>query len=90
MSSSPSFKFKLFVYDWFVQEDFNDLIIRIYGLNEKNQTYCLNVVDFTPYIYLELPNDTDWSETKIRMLCNKLKDKCQERNHRFNPRQVHT
>lgn len=50
----------VFSYSWHVKECDNDVTqINIFGLDEKNRNVLLTVNDFTPYIYIELP-DIDW------------------------------
>ena len=49
---------KIFPYSWHIYEQQEEItIIRIYGLNEKNQSVSVTINDFTPYIYLELLED---------------------------------
>jgi DNA polymerase elongation subunit (family B) len=42
---------RAYVYDWSYYRN----NIRIFCLNEHNETVCINVDNFTPYFYLELP-----------------------------------
>ena len=46
--------------------------IRIYGLDQNNKNVCLIINDFTPYVYLELPLNVFWNETKSTLLVNHL------------------
>lgn len=39
----------------------NDTHIRIWALNKQNKPICLNITDFNPYVYVELPQHIDWS-----------------------------
>lgn len=51
-----TYKGKLFVYHWHIDETEKEVTsIRIYGINRDGNTVCLRVDDFTPYIYIELP-----------------------------------
>lgn len=68
---------KIFPYSWHIDEQQEEItIIRIYGLNEKNQSVSVTINDFTPYIYLELPEDIEWNETRANMLGKKIDDIC--------------
>ena len=63
----------LFSYYWFVDEKEEDITsIRVYGLGDNNENICLRITDFTPYIYLELPVNIEWTETKAQLLGDKL------------------
>lgn len=63
----------LFSYYWFVDEKEEEVTsIRVYGLGDNNENICLRITDFTPYIYLELPTNIEWNETKAQLLGDKL------------------
>jgi len=63
----------LFSYYWFVDEKEEDITsIRVYGLGDNNENICLRITDFTPYVYLELPSNIEWTETKAQLLGDKL------------------
>ena len=58
-----------FTYSWNIQEnETNRTIIRIYGINEKNENVCIIVNNFTPYVYIELPNTLEWDSTKAQLV----------------------
>ena len=72
-------KGKLFSYAWHLDEKDEEVsVIRIYGLNEKNENICLRVNNFTPYCYLELPLRTEkdvyikWTESRALLVANKI------------------
>jgi len=46
--------------------------IRVYGLNESNENICVRINNFTPFVYLELPESILWTSSKAQMICNKL------------------
>jgi len=55
-----------FTYFWFIDEkEENVTAFRIYCLNEKNETICLIINDFNPYVYIELPENVNWNMTNI-------------------------
>ena len=63
----------IFCYCSYV-DPFEDEItkIRFYGLTEHNETVCLHINDFTPYIYIELPEYIKWTNYKAQVLGNYL------------------
>ena len=66
-------KSRLFTYSWHIDEDEEDITcLRIYGVDEKEQNVCLRVDDFTPYIYLELPDRIKWTAGAAQKLGNKI------------------
>jgi DNA polymerase elongation subunit (family B) len=50
----------IFPYDWNLintdDEELDHTLIRVYGLNEKNETIVLLIRDFQPYVYVEVPS----------------------------------
>ena len=65
----------IFSYSWHIDEkEDENLIIRVYGLNEDNETICLQIDDFTPYIYIELPTNVIWNRINERKITNKLNE----------------
>lgn len=66
---------QLFSYSWAIdEEETEQLIIRLYGLNEKNENVCLIINGFTPYVYIELPKlvNKKWDMYNVQLLANKL------------------
>jgi DNA polymerase elongation subunit (family B) len=62
-----------FSYSWHVDEEEKEITsIRIYGINQNNESVCVRVDDFTPYIYLELPNNMQWNASRAQLVGNKL------------------
>lgn len=62
---------ELFAYSWKATHDDDSQSIRIYGLNDKGENTCLRVENFTPYIYVELP-DEDISGDVVTLLEEEL------------------
>lgn len=52
-----------FAYSWHEEQE-DDMVIRIYGINETGGTTCVRVENFTPYMYVELPTTVDEDVTK--------------------------
>lgn len=49
-----------FSYSWFIDEDVEDrTCIRVYGMDRTNDTVCVQIEDFNPYVYIEIPEDWD-------------------------------
>ena len=76
--SSKFISGEFFSYYWYVDEKQTEVTsIRAYGLDENNKNICLRIDDFTPYIYLELPEKTsngytiDW-KSKVLSLGSRL------------------
>lgn len=61
---------QLFIYQWHFEEIDNVTVIRIFGLNKSNESVYVSISDFTPYIYLELPENISWNQGKAQILCN--------------------
>ena len=61
-----------FVYNWSVEEQQENTLIRIYGFTKENKNVYVRVDNFTPYCYVELPSHIEWDEAKIQMVSNKL------------------
>lgn len=61
---------EMFVYQWSSEEE-ETTKIKIYGINEKKENVCLRIENFTPYVYIELPND---SKSTINVVTNTLKN----------------
>lgn len=73
-------KGKLFSYSWHIDDNETDkTVIRIYGLNEKNENVCLRVENFKPYVYLELPSVRDWDETNVIPVISKINEYMKEK-----------
>ena len=82
-----------FIYDWSIDENKqlknfkdgkynfvntqNTTHIRIWALNIHNKPICLNVTDFKPYVYIELPQHIDWSnQSYFYRLCDAIDNVC--------------
>jgi len=64
---------KFFSYSWHIDTKETDVTaIRVYGLNQNNETVCVRINNFTPYIYVQLPDDYVWNESKAALVVNKI------------------
>ena len=66
---------QFFSYSWHIDDNQTDItVIRVYGLDEHNNSICFIVNNFTPYVYLELPDNIEWNESRAQLVGNKLDD----------------
>lgn len=75
-------RFSFFPFQWSCDQpkDSDNLIIRAYGWNIGNTSVCCVIEDFTIPIWIELPNNIDWTEGRITTLKDKLKKVCYGKN----------
>jgi DNA polymerase elongation subunit (family B) len=58
-------------YYWSFDETENDeLDFYVSGITEQQETVMVKIVGFTPYLYLELPKEYNWTSEKCRKLFN--------------------
>ena len=76
---------KIFTYSWNINDDNDDYTteIRIWGLDQNNESVCLVINNFKPYIYVEVEIfdqysnqlDIDWTNYNIKSQLRKcIKD----------------
>ena len=66
---------KMFSYSWTIDPKETEITaIRVYGINENNENICLRINNFTPFIYLELPENIQWNTKNAQLFGNKLDD----------------
>ena len=66
---------QIFTYSWCVDEKETEVTsIRIYGINKENKNICVRIDNFTPYIYIELPNNINWNVPKAQLVVNKINE----------------
>ena len=65
---------QVFPYSWHHYEEYGSTKIRIFGLSEKNESVYIQIDDFLPYIYVELPSSLTWSASSFSVVQNKLKE----------------
>ena len=64
---------QVFPYSWHHYEEYGSTKIRIFGLSVANESVYVQIDDFLPYIYVELPELT-WSSSSFGIVQNKLKE----------------
>ena len=68
-------KGSFFPYSWHTEDDQEEFTrIRIYGVNEQDENVCVTIDDFTPWVYIELPTNINWTGSKAQILGNKIDD----------------
>lgn len=66
-------KSEFFAYSWHIDEEQTEVtLIRVYGINNKNENVCVIISNFLPYTYLQLPENIDWDESKAGLVITKL------------------
>lgn len=66
---------EIFPHSWNTYEENDTLGLRIFGLNEQNESVYVMVNNFQPYVYLELPRlpaPSTWTKTLLNQLGTKL------------------
>ena len=67
----------LFAYSWTIDTNVtNKTIIRIWGLDKHNKNICLKIDDFSPYMYIELPNLNFKWDTRVGLIYRKIDEIC--------------
>ncbi len=71
--------FNFFPYHWTHADEPDEkgtltTLIRVYGWNENNESVYCCINDFNPFFWIELPENIEWTESKVYLLCNHLKN----------------
>ena len=72
---------KAFAYYWTIDEEEHDVtVIRVYCITEDDKTIVLKISDFTPYVYLELPQRNQqgkilWDSHSASVLASQIAEK---------------
>lgn len=61
-----------FAYQWSVKEEEDFTTIRVYGFTKDNKNVYVKIDNFTPYCYIELPTNIEWTQSKLELVCDKL------------------
>ena len=75
---SRLFDFNFFPYQWSSSDESDEngvltSLIRVYGWNEKNESVYCCINNFNIFFWVELPENIEWTESKLNLLCNHLK-----------------
>lgn len=63
--------FTAFVYSWYTDEDG---LIHGFALDPENKTVHIEVQGFTPYVYMELPSDVEWTELRKQSVLSAISE----------------
>ena len=69
----------MFAYSWKAFEEENKTCFRAYGINEEGKNICLHISDFLPYVYIELPWKSEWTENMLNKVKSKISQISQSR-----------
>jgi DNA polymerase elongation subunit (family B) len=70
---------EFFPYYWHLDpEEEERTVIRVYGFTRENKNICVHVNDFTPFIYLELPTNIEWTVERAQIYSNVISDKLED------------
>ena len=63
----------MFTYHFYLDEKEIDVTcMRIYGIGENNENICIRINNFTPYVYIELPPEIQWTQSKALLIINRI------------------
>jgi DNA polymerase elongation subunit (family B) len=65
---------EVFPYHWHHIEEYGTTQLRIFGLDQQNKSVYIQINDFLPYIFVELPSGPVWSPTACDIVQRKLKE----------------
>ena len=63
--------FTTFVYSWHADEEG---VIHMFGMSPENKTIHVEVPDFTPYTYMELPIGIEWTDIRKNAILSSIKE----------------
>jgi DNA polymerase elongation subunit (family B) len=64
-------QFVAFVYSWHVDDEGT---IHGFALDPENKTVHLEIQRFTPYVYMELPREVEWTELKKQAILSAISE----------------
>lgn len=72
----------VYIYSWYLDETETEFtMMRVYGIDEKNNNVCLHINNFTPYCYIELPEHINWSGENANILLRTIKQLSGQNRH---------
>ena len=78
MMSKKQISFRCIDFQCSTFKDQDNFFIRMYGIDENRNTYCVNIDDFKPFFYIKVGED--WDETDVSQFINHLKEKNRKSN----------
>ena len=68
-------KKRIFPYSWCVDDSVKEITsIRVYGIDKDGSNMCMRIDDFTPYAYVQLPENIEWTPSKCQLVGNRIDD----------------
>lgn len=68
-------KNRIFPYSWYLDDKVKEITsIRVYGLDKNGSNMCMRIDDFTPYAYIQLPENIEWTASKCQLIGNRIDD----------------
>ena len=62
-----------FPYSWYTDQTEEHITsFRIYGLDKNNKNICVRINNFTPFVYIELPENIPWTSSKAQLVTDKI------------------
>lgn len=71
-SKSKTGDLEFYAYQWAIEEDPLYTIVRCFGFTQDNKNVHLIIKDLTPWCYVELPTNIEWTDSKKRLVIDKL------------------
>ena len=78
MMSKEQISFRCIDFQCSTFKDQDNFFIRMYGIDENRNTYCVHIDDFKPFFYIKVGED--WDETDVSQFINHLKEKNRKSN----------
>ena len=65
----------VYIFEWSDEEDTyqNLSVIRMFGINKNNETVMLKVENFSPFCFMELPENIKWNASNLDVVNNAIK-----------------
>jgi len=75
--SKRKLNFNFYAFHWEAKEDEDEdeLKIYIYGFDQDNNNVRITANKFTPFIYLQLPENIEWTKSKVSIISNWITNK---------------
>lgn len=77
---------EVYAYQWHSDDSENKTVIHMFGIDSDNKNVYVRIEGFTPYIYLEIPEDIDWKlDYNVKNLYDKIDEVCSKYGSRNKP-----
>lgn len=69
-------KYRFFPYSWHIDKYQTEVtVIRVYGLDTNNKSVCVQIQNFTPYVYIQLSDNIKWNEIMAKKVIDTIEKK---------------